>query len=75
MKVITLRIDDFTDKELEAVSKASKNNKSNFIRMAIIEKLNRISHFMESKDDKNKTVEFKDTSSIWKIIQNRIWKR
>ncbi len=64
MKVITLRIDDFTDKEMEAILKASKNNKSNFIRMAIIEKLNRISHFMESENGKNKTVEFKDTSSI-----------
>ena len=68
MKVITLRSDDFTDKEMEAVLKASKNNKSNFIRMAIIEKLNKISHFMGSEDDKNKTVEFKDTSSIWKRI-------
>lgn len=42
MKNISFRIDDFTKKEMERFLKISKISKSNFIRICIIEKLQRI---------------------------------
>lgn len=42
MKNISFRIDEFTKKEMEKFLKDKNISKSNFIRICIIEKLNRI---------------------------------
>lgn len=42
MTVETFRIDEFTKKEMEKFLKDKNISKSNFIRICIIEKLNRI---------------------------------
>ena len=42
MKIETFRIDELTKKEMEKFLKDKNISKSNFIRICIIEKLNRI---------------------------------
>jgi len=42
MKIRTIRIDDWLWKELEKTANITKQNKSNLIRTAIIEKIQRI---------------------------------